>query len=720
VLAILLAAAAGCASSPPPPAVVVTEEAPATPVATPTPRPASRPVPSPAPPPPPPRSVAPDIVAEIGGEPIRVLLERTTGPVMLPQPGRAYRAEGGGEAVWLWGPVEIVVDGETAWQAGAFSTAEAATAAAARLGRELGAAARVWTEPSSGGLVRVRASWPAGGPADPAAVLAAAGFSGAYRVPGDGTVGATGAAGRLEGEGEIVLTPADAWPTVVDGRSYRGRFRVRAGAGGLLLVNELDLEEYLRGVVPVEMGPSQFPELEALKAQAVAARTYAVAHLGDHDDEGWDICATPACQAYHGAGAEHPLSDRAVSETAGAVAVFGGAPIDAMYTSTCGGHTEDAAELFPERAQPYLVGVACAWDRPLLLHGTDAEGPWTDRTGYLAAVARSALGLAASSDESQAVEALRARTGEEVHLLAALDADALAENLLAVAGIRGPAGPPPPAGGLAGLLELADLAGVPLDPPLGGPSTPAASVGETAGRSEPATARPISTWATAAALAVLELRGEVGRDAGEAVPHPDGIAIYPRRGDRSEPLPGTVPLWERWGEAYRQVKTAEVLPGAGLERIRLGDRLLALVVVRSGGGGEADRRSAWRGWRRDRTWAELSASLGEPRLAGIEVVGRGVSGRVVGLAVTDRDGGRRVVRGFDVRRALDLPETLFEVHVTTGPDGERVAHFIGRGWGHGVGLCQNGAYGLARAGMRFDEILTHYYTGVAIEPWNPR
>ncbi len=77
------------------------------------------------------------------------------------------------------------------------------------------------------------------------------------------------------------------------------------------------------------------------------------------------------------------------------------------------------------------------------------------------------------------------------------------------------------------------------------------------------------------------------------------------------------------------------------------------------------------------------------------------------------------MKGFDVRRVLDLPETLFEMQIRTLPDGQRTAHFLGRGWGHGVGLCQNGAYGLARAGMTYDAILTHYYTGIEIAEWSP-
>jgi len=72
-----------------------------------------------------------------------------------------------------------------------------------------------------------------------------------------------------------------------------------------------------------------------------------------------------------------------------------------------------------------------------------------------------------------------------------------------------------------------------------------------------------------------------------------------------------------------------------------------------------------------------------------------------------------------VRQALELPETLFTMHLRTAADGQRVVRFLGRGWGHGVGLCQHGAYGLARAGMVFDRILEHYYTGIQVVRWQP-
>ena len=115
-------------------------------------------------------------------------------------------------------------------------------------------------------------------------------------------------------------------------------------------------------MVPNELSPQAFPQIEALKAQAVAARTYALAHLRDYASKGFDVCATPSCQVYRGQGSEHPLTDRAVRETAGVVATWRGRPINAYYTSTCGGHTEEGEAIFDDAA-PYLKGVACPPER---------------------------------------------------------------------------------------------------------------------------------------------------------------------------------------------------------------------------------------------------------------------------------------------------------------------------------------------------------------------
>ncbi|MDQ5858201.1 MAG: hypothetical protein M3542_08010, partial [Acidobacteriota bacterium] len=98
------------------------------------------------------------------------------------------------------------------------------------------------------------------------------------------------------------------------------------------------------------------------------------------------------------------------------------------------------------------------------------------------------------------------------------------------------------------------------------------------------------------------------------------------------------------------------------------------------------------------------------------VTKRSASGRVTEMrAVTDA--AEVTLKGFDVRQALEVPEMLFTFSRTKGPQGEIEFVFMGRGWGHGVGLCQNGAYGMALAGATYDRILRHYYQGVDIVPF---
>lgn len=92
---------------------------------------------------------------------------------------------------------------------------------------------------------------------------------------------------------------------------------------------------------------------------------------------------------------------------------------------------------------------------------------------------------------------------------------------------------------------------------------------------------------------------------------------------------------------------------------------------------------------------------------------------MVGLEAVGRSGARVELTGFPIRRALDLPENLFAVQKVRRADGSEAFRFLGRGWGHGVGLCQNGAYGLARAGQRYEQILATYYSGVELARWSP-
>ena len=140
---------------------------------------------------------------------------------------------------------------------------------------------------------------------------------------------------------------------------YRGTAEVMRNAAGTLAgINELPMEEYLYGVVPRELGPVQYPETEAQKAQAVAARTYAYANLGKHQNNGYDLSDTVQDQVYGGSTAEHPVSTAAVNDTAGVVATYNGALISALFYATSGGRTANVEDVFsgPRAVSAQRVG----------------------------------------------------------------------------------------------------------------------------------------------------------------------------------------------------------------------------------------------------------------------------------------------------------------------------------------------------------------------------
>lgn len=169
------------------------------------------------------------------------------------------------------------------------------------------------------------------------------------------------AGGRTTDTGATMVRAASRLDGPVDiaGERYRGAAVVRAtGPGRVTVINQVDMEEYLLGVVPREIGQVGEELLEAAKAQAVAARTYAMRYLGRRESLGFDVFATVQDQVYGGVGAEHSPVSRAVRETAGEILTYNGDPIEAFYHSTCAGHTAAIEEVwFGEAPRPYLVAV---------------------------------------------------------------------------------------------------------------------------------------------------------------------------------------------------------------------------------------------------------------------------------------------------------------------------------------------------------------------------
>lgn len=124
---------------------------------------------------------------------------------------------------------------------------------------------------------------------------------------------------------------------------YPGSVLFRASNGKVDAINSVDVEEYLRGVIPYEIGKLDSGRIEALKAQAVAARTYAYKHYNSREAQGFDVYADTKDQVYKGLEGATPLTDAAVKATAGVTMMYNGEFIIAYYHSTCGGVTETLA-----------------------------------------------------------------------------------------------------------------------------------------------------------------------------------------------------------------------------------------------------------------------------------------------------------------------------------------------------------------------------------------
>jgi stage II sporulation protein D len=144
----------------------------------------------------------------------------------------------------------------------------------------------------------------------------------------------------------------------VNGRPYRGAITALRDRTGVTVVDRVPMESYLAGVVSAEMGRRSLVEQEALRAQAVVSRTYALRNLRRWQAQGFDLYATVADQVYGGAASETLEGRAAVDATRGRILTYGGVPIDAFFYSTCGGRTADGTEVFRAADRPYLRSVA--------------------------------------------------------------------------------------------------------------------------------------------------------------------------------------------------------------------------------------------------------------------------------------------------------------------------------------------------------------------------
>lgn len=159
------------------------------------------------------------------------------------------------------------------------------------------------------------------------------------------------------------LTPRGGELVQFKGKRYRGILRSVSTDSGALIVNVLPLEDYLKGVVPLELGERPAAERAALEAQAIAARSYTASRLsaaraGRGRSADFDLVPSTSDQVYGGADVERPNASAAVDATRGQVLLYGGRVITAPYSSACGGETAAAEEAWSGQPVAYLRRVS--------------------------------------------------------------------------------------------------------------------------------------------------------------------------------------------------------------------------------------------------------------------------------------------------------------------------------------------------------------------------
>ncbi|MBC8030446.1 MAG: SpoIID/LytB domain-containing protein [Pyrinomonadaceae bacterium] len=563
-------------------------------------------------------------------------------------------------------------------------------------------------------------------------------------------VASAAGAGRLfSSSAPVTFASADEkLPVRYDDKPYRGRIEVFANKrGALTVVNVLGLEDYVKGVVPNELSAGGFPLIEAHKAQAIAARTYALRNRGQFMSEGYDLLPTTRSQVYRGLVSENSFSSRAVDETRGVVATYNGEAINALYTSTCGGRTEDAANIF-NGPLPYAVGRECAAE------GRAALAPFTIKTTREPAELKEAQNVPIARDVAVLAvhnfTSLKTRisdswvSGEtpvsEVRSWLASTATLARQTAPAVTEEVNRPGPFATALSSAvfgesranTLLNDADVdyflaVRDAKDVPESNRSDVAMLVRDGYLAVLPdATLRPRDPLSRARALhsiaRILESRNLLQLQKGTARPTADDNLIL--RSAKGKDVPVKISadafLFRQIGENVYPVRSVALVGGEPvIFHVSAGGEVDYLEVKPAPNGAAADRFSPFTNWINDLSVGQVQSRLGRAAsgigsLTDLRVVSRGSSRRVTDLEVIGTNGTAHV-RGGRIRSALGLREQLFVIERKYDDDGRVTGFsFIGRGWGHGVGMCQVGAYGLARQGFSGEQILKAYYTGIEL------
>ena len=533
-------------------------------------------------------------------------------------------------------------------------------------------------------------------------------------------------------------------PVKLNGKAYRGRIEVFVNSKGTLtVVNVVPLEEYLLGVVPAELS---LPHLEAQKAQAIAARTYAVANINGYGSKGFDMLPTVWSQVYKGVSIETAMGTRAVNETRGQIATFDGKPIMAYFTSTCGGRTENSENVF-DHAEPYLRGVECS------LEGRRHFEPFMIKTSRTPAKLRNDSDL-----ELVRLASLLAVNGFSVlanpitdDWLDEMPTDGEMSNWLNQLASKFGKPFPNVSKRSSEPVELARILASIIYTP-GAPDTllsdsdvnyhlsfdDAAEVPKER-RADLAmllrdgyfslhgdlTLKPSKHFSRARMLRLIrqiyQKKGWMpALQGGETKASTDGkLVIGSGKTSRTLAIRPDVFLFRQFGGELYQIKEAALVGGENVKFQTDGSGAVwYLEIEPTDTPTVAENMSPFTNWTESVSASAVQSRLsryvkGIGTLYDVNIKRQGYSRRAVELEIIGSNG-VKTLKGGKIRSALRLKEQLFVINKRYS--GNQVASytFTGRGWGHGVGMCQYGAYGMAKMGVKYDEIVKHYYTGVEV------
>jgi len=563
---------------------------------------------------------------------------------------------------------------------------------------------------------------------------------------------------RLSGAGFLFQPSSRTNFISIDGKPYRGIVDISLNKNGrITVVNQLGLEEYLLGVVPAEMNPASYPEFAALAALSIATRTYALHNLGRFSSDGFDLSNDTRTQVCKGVAAEKDITNEAVHKTSGLAIYYQDKLIDAMYMSTCGGRTEDYANVFDSPPVPYLVSVFCAIESgpekgEAILQGKHDLDQiiWADDASVANrnlefARALGIIELPEMSPEFLGGPAERAEVirwvGNAAKIAQKTQTGVAARDLRTRAGFFQYA-----AEAFFGSAEISrKISPRDVEYYMGNLKD---------GSSVPDSARPALCYLIQSGLWRPYPDNTVRPD--EPVRRGDALSLLLRWVEFAHPeilrkgtfvSAGSVKddpdssssINVKWGNRTQEFRFSQnpylfrLDPGrtTPVTNLRIiGNEKLHFHVNAQGNidfleielnptGAASDRYSPVATW--DTTLSRsvlaeklrgLAGNIGE--IKDLKPYKIGNSGRAVQIQVI---GSRSsvVLNGYKVRNALNLKDTWFTLAREYNPDGSIASFtFHGRGWGHGVGLCQVGAFGMARAGRGYEEILKTYYTGVQI------